>query len=188
MLDAGSPPCPVSPCSRLSPVAHLQPHDQRDAGDRSIGDQRDIGDTEEPAGSRVSRAGRASHRGACDTGHSQAVPEVVTVPSRTRAAESPPPAQRSRNPCEPTGEGSCLHLLPPNLVHQHLPTPRQLPPAISLLASASSIISPNCFKFHSLTLPCSSLSCFSPPILLFPLRGGWKAKSRLEQGFPGHRN
>lgn len=64
-------------------------------GDRSIGDQRDRGDTEEPAGSRASQAQRTSHRGgACDTGHGQAVPEAVTVPSRTRAAESPPPAPR----------------------------------------------------------------------------------------------
>lgn len=36
----------------------------------------------------------------------------------------------------------------------------------------------------SLTLPCSSPSCFSPPILLFPLlRGGWGAgRSRVFQG------
>lgn len=64
------------------------------------------------------------------------------------------------------------------------PNARQLPPAIPLRASASSIIPPNCFKSRSLTLPCSSPSCFSPPILLLPLlRGGWGAgRSRVFQG------
>lgn len=57
-------------------------------------------------------------------------------------------------------EGPRLHLLPPDLAHQRLPTPRQLLPAIPPLASASNIISPNCFKSHSLTLPCSSLVLF----------------------------
>lgn len=64
------------------------------------------------------------------------------------------------------------------------PNARQLPPAIPLRASASSIIPSNCFKSRSLTLPCSSPSCFSPPNLLFPLlRGGWGAgRGRVFQG------